>query len=172
MLRLDLNRLDRDGTVELDARIPADDPLWDGMETRFEGPVEVALRAMGAGSGEIVVRGTVEGRLRQECRRCLEPVTVPLDEEVTMVFREASEQEDEDEDDGEIRIIDPADAELDLKDAVREELVLAIDPYVVCDPECKGLCPTCGVNLNEESCDCTTDESDPRWEALRALKEE
>ncbi|MGB1779712.1 MAG: DUF177 domain-containing protein, partial [Longimicrobiales bacterium] len=59
-----------------------------------------------------------------------------------------------------------------LSKAVREEMILAVNPYVVCEPECRGLCPKCGANLNEGACDCTDDEVDPRWAALRDLKSE
>ncbi|HKJ02985.1 MAG TPA: DUF177 domain-containing protein, partial [Longimicrobiales bacterium] len=76
------------------------------------------------------------------------------------------------EEDGDVRLFDDHVPELDLSDSVREEILLAVDLFVVCDPECRGLCPQCGVNRNVETCSCTTDESDPRWDALRALKEE
>jgi uncharacterized protein len=59
---------------------------------------------------------------------------------------------------------------LELGQAVREEVVLAMNPYVVCDPECPGLCPQCGANLKEGPCGCEEDELDPRWDALRELK--
>jgi uncharacterized protein len=55
---------------------------------------------------------------------------------------------------------------------VREEVVLAVNPYVVCDPECRGLCPKCGAKLDEGECGCADDEADPRWAALRDLKSE
>jgi uncharacterized protein len=58
-----------------------------------------------------------------------------------------------------------------MSNAVRGEVILAMNPYAVCDPECKGLCPGCGANLNEGPCDCAVDETDPRWETLRALKD-
>jgi uncharacterized protein len=74
--------------------------------------------------------------------------------------------------DGDARVFEARAPKLDLSEPVREEVVLAIDPYVVCDPECKGLCPRCGANLNVEVCGCSFDEPDPRWDALRALKEE
>ena len=170
MLRLDLARLDRERSVRIEARIPADDPLWEDMEVAPAGPVAVDLRASWTGSGEVVVRGTLDAPLAQECRRCLEPVPGDLSEEVTFVFLPASEPGMED--DGDTRLFEPGAAELDLGQAVREEMILAIDPYVVCRPECKGLCPRCGANLNEGACNCTTDEADPRWEALRALKKE
>ena len=170
MLRLDLAKLAREGTAQVDAQVPADDPLWHGTEVAFEGPVDVHLRATYAGTGEIVVRGTVNGALRQECRRCLEPVPSKLSEEVTMVFVSATSEGAEE--DGDVRLFDDHVAELDLSDSVREEILLGIDLFVVCDPECRGLCPRCGVNRNIETCSCSSEESDPRWDALRALKEE
>ncbi len=156
--------------MQVNARVPADDPLWEGLEGEFEGPVEVALRVSHAGSGEIVARGTVRATILHACRRCLEPVHSRLAEELTMVFVPSDSLDAED--DGDVRPFKATAAELDLGRAVREELVLAIDPYVVCSPDCRGLCPRCGANLNTETCSCTEEESDPRWDALRALKEE
>lgn len=144
--------------------------MWDDLEVTLTGPVDVALRGTVAGSGELVVRGSLVAALEQECRRCLEPVAGALDTELTLVF--VPDAASEEEDDGETRPYDAGASELDLSRAVREELILGIDPFVVCDPECKGLCPRCGANRNLESCDCTEEESDPRWDALRALKKE
>jgi len=168
MLRLDLARLGREGFAVVEARVPAGDPLWADSGVEFTGPVEVRLQATEAGSGEIVVRGTVRGTIRQECRRCLEPVTRELVDELTMVF--ASPEDEGGEEDGDIRAVPDDGSILDLSGPVREEVLLAIDPYVVCDPECKGLCPRCGANWNTESCSCARDESDPRWDTLRTLK--
>ncbi len=170
MLRIDLGRLDREGTVALDASVPPDDPMFMGLEFEFDGPLRIEVQASQAGTGEIVVRGRMSARLERECRRCLKDVTDRLNHDVTMVF--ADEDDLGSEDNGDVRPFDADAAELDVTEAVREEIVLAIDPFIVCEPECKGLCPTCGANLNQESCACVRDETDPRWEALRALKEE
>ncbi len=136
----------------------------------FASPVEVRLRASYAGSGEVLVHGSIEADLSQECRRCLEPVAGKLVTEVTMAFLPSDTPGLED--DAEVRLFDPKAGDVDLREPVREEAILAIDPYVVCDPECKGLCPQCGTNLNTSSCNCTRSEADPRWDALRALKKE
>lgn len=168
MLSLDLGRLAREGSVRVEARLAPDAPLWHESGVSWAGPVEVELVASHAGTGEVVVRGGIEGTLAQECRRCLEPVQTEFADEVTMVFVSAGTEGAED-DDG-VHVYDSGDV-LDMSDAVREEVILAVDPYVVCDPECRGLCPHCGVNLNTDSCDCGTVEADPRWDALRALKE-
>jgi uncharacterized protein len=170
MLRLDLARLGREVSVQVDAQVSPDDAMWEDLEVSFEGPVEVRLRASTAGTGEIVVRGTVEAALRQECRRCLKAVSNRLSQEITMVFVPSFMPGAED--DGDARLFEESAAELDLGESVLEELVLGINLYVVCSPECKGLCPMCGVNLNQDSCDCAEAEDDPRWDALRALKEE
>ena len=169
MLKLDLPRLEREGTLELNAAVPADDPLWAGSDLRFRGPLQVSGRASMAGSGEVLVDLALRGELEQECRRCLTGVVTPLDLKVLLVFGPVDEEIG---DDGEIRPLDPEALELDVGEAVREELILAVDPFVLCDPECRGLCPRCGVDRNREMCECTLEEPDPRWDALRELKKE
>ncbi len=168
MLTLNLARLEREGTLEIEATIPADDPLWEGSGLNLAEPLGVHLRAHTAGSGEVVATGRVRGRLANECRRCLKPVETGIDQEVVLVFSDAGEMEPG----GEIRPIPESVMELDLREGIREELLLDVDPFVECDPECKGLCPNCGVNRNDDTCSCTVDEPDPRWDALRALKSE
>ena len=169
MLRVDLGQLGREGSVTVEGSLSAEDELWKDSDLRWAGDVAVKLRASFAGTGEVVARGSVEGMLRQECRRCLDPVDTPFSSDLTMVF--VAERSDEDEESG-AYAFEASGSELELGEAVREELILAINPYVVCDPECKGLCSRCGANLNEGPCDCTDDEVDPRWGALRDLKSE
>jgi uncharacterized protein len=169
MLKVDLGRLNREGTVLVEARIPEDDALWQDSGVEWDGPVEVRLKVSYAGTGQVVVRGRVRGTLDQECRRCLRPVQGEFDEEVTLVYD--ADATAEESDGGEAFAFDPSSGNLDLSEAVRGEVILAMNPYVVCDPECRGLCPQCGANRNEVSCSCAAEEQDPRWEALRALKD-
>ena len=168
MLKVDLGRLSREGSVVVDERVPADAPLWKDSGLDWSEPVDVHIRVTEAGSGEVVGRGRVRGKLHQECRRCLEPVDGELDAELTLVFVEGASRADSEEA-GEYSY-DPGAGDLDLSDAVREEVLLAMNPYVVCDPECPGLCPKCGANLKEGPCGCSESETDPRWDALRELK--
>jgi uncharacterized metal-binding protein YceD (DUF177 family) len=60
------------------------------------------------------------------------------------------------------------DAILDLAPLLRAEAIIADARGVLCRPDCKGLCPTCGANLNYGPCDCQ-DEIDPRLAKLREL---
>ncbi len=168
MLLLDFARLDRENTVRVEAQIPPDDPLWEGTGIRLQVPLHVDLRASEARSGEIVVRGGIEGTLGQECRRCLAPVDVALREEVTVVFAPP----DLPGGDGEMLVLPAGAREVDLAEQVREEVILAAPRYTVCDPGCRGICPHCGADLNEITCQCVVTEPDPRWDALRALKNE
>ena len=168
MLRVDLGQLRREGSVLVEARVPGDDDLWHESGLAWDGDVEVRLTAAFAGTGEVVVRGAARGRLSQDCRRCLKAVRTDFEGDLTIVFV-ADEEMGEDWD---VYGFDASKAQLDVSEAVREELMLAVNPYVVCDPECRGLCAKCGADLNVTTCDCTEDEADPRWEALRALKNE
>jgi uncharacterized protein len=94
-------------------------------------------------------------------------VLTELDEELSLVYAPEDLLSGEE---GDVRPIPYGARELNIGDAVREELILALDPFVLCDPTCRGLCPRCGVNLNQQTCSCVTEESDPRWDVLRALK--
>ena len=58
---------------------------------------------------------------------------------------------------------------LDLSEAVRQYTLLAQPMKPLCKPDCAGLCPTCGANLNQAKCDCPPQPADPRWAALRDL---
>jgi uncharacterized protein len=168
MLKVDLGRVAREGSVLVEARIPPDDELWQDSGIDWGEPVDVRIRISVAGSGEIVGRGRVRGVMQGECRRCLDPVRAEMDEDLTLVF--VTGEPDADAAAAGAYACDPAGGELDLSDAVREEVLLAMDPYVVCDPECPGLCPNCGASLKEGPCGCREDETDSRWDALRELK--
>ena len=57
---------------------------------------------------------------------------------------------------------------LDLSAVIEQTLVLNMPLHALCRPDCKGLCPTCGHDLNDGPCGCS-DDTDPGWDALRAL---
>ena len=60
--------------------------------------------------------------------------------------------------------------ELDLCEAVQEQVIMALPVRPLCREDCRGLCPVCGADLNEESCTCAEKTVDPRWKALSELK--
>ncbi len=59
--------------------------------------------------------------------------------------------------------------QIDLDELVREELLLAVPTHLVCQENCKGVCPTCGADRNVTDCRCGEEYVDPRWAGLKKL---
>lgn len=156
------------GETRVSGEIAPDDPLWDGSDLHLAEPLRVRLRAQAVGEG-VLVRGTMATRLALECRRCLAAVPVEVEDEVTLLFEPLVEGEEE-ELEGEVYPLPARGEELDLRPALREELILRRPNFVVCSETCRGLCPTCGVNLNETTCSCVPEEESSPWSALKNLK--
>ena len=81
------------------------------------------------------------------CSRCLEPVSVPIQAEIDALYAKQPDPEDPD-------LYSFEASTLELEDAVRDALLLELPMQFFCSPDCKGLCPVCGVNLNKGSCTC------------------
>lgn len=133
------------------------------LEVDFlRGSVEVIRTQKG-----FFVEGTVESQLGLECVRCLSPFTSPVTLEVEETFRLPGASP---------RLGAPyavsEDGELDLAPLLRELAWISIPMKPLCDLDCKGLCPHCGVNLNEESCNCEETKVDPRLAPLKELLDE
>ena len=60
--------------------------------------------------------------------------------------------------------------QIDLARMIRENILLDAPIAPLCRPDCAGLCPTCGIDLNTGACDCVSATIDPRWDALSQLK--
>lgn len=99
------------------------------------------------------------------CDRCADEIT--LDFEVEVRHGLVHTLNDEDNDD----YILLEDMQLDLKQLTLEDIYLALPGKLLCKDDCKGLCPQCGANLNEGSCNCKK-PIDPRWEALLGLQDD
>ncbi|QIP88468.1 DUF177 domain-containing protein [Streptomyces sp. Tu 2975] len=139
-------------------------------------PVELDLRLESVMEG-VLVTGTARATAEGECVRCLEP----LRQEVAADFQEMFTYPDAD-DRGRSRTAEPADDEededrlfledglFDLEPVLRDAVVLALPMQPVCRETCEGLCPECGVRLDENP-DHHHDAVDIRWAALQGLAE-
>ena len=165
MLIVDLGRLEREGRVRIRETIDPDDPIWHDLGFRFTTPVAVDLEARQV-LNDVLVQGKLTGVVGHECRRCLEAVALPIEENVSMFFQDGVPEEQAEAE--EVYAL-PERGDLDLSQAVREQLALAVPQFALCREDCRGLCPTCGTNLNESSCDCVVEEVDDRWAALRRI---
>lgn len=109
------------------------------------------------------VSGETEIKLIMPCDRCLEDVemTFPV-----RIRREVnlSKERDGDYDADELSFIDGC--ILDTDKLVMDEIVVALPTKILCKEDCAGLCPVCGRNLNEGSCDCDSESRDPRMAAI------
>ncbi len=112
----------------------------------------------------ILVQGTLDTSRKGECGRCLTPAFVQLDVPIEELFVYPPRPE------AEFNLAD--DGILDLAPLLREEIILDTPIGILCRPDCAGLCPHCGQNLNEGVCDCERDAIDPRFAALKALKDD
>ncbi len=119
------------------------------------------------------VEGEIFAEAETECSRCLLEITedlrIPF--EVSYVEPENYPQAQEtelQEDDLSVAILD--DDKIDVKELVREQILLNLPEYIYCKKNCKGLCEICAANRNLIDCKCKEKEIDPRWSALQDLK--
>ncbi len=118
------------------------------------------------------LEGTVRTELELPCSRCLEPYRMPIDASFDVRFLPASEMATEQErelQDEDVETSYYRDDQIDLNELMREQFYLALPMKPLCEEACKGLCPHCGTNLNQGTCNCASDWVDPRLEPLRAL---
>lgn len=106
-----------------------------------------------AGEG-ILVTGVVRTHVEGVCDRCLEPAEFDVASEVDeyFLFEEPAEEVSEDDDDALDYFVVNPDNTIDLSDALMSAIIMETPFVVLCDPDCKGLCPVCGENLNERDC--------------------
>jgi len=114
--------------------------------------------------GGITAQGTATTRWRGECRRCGGPVEGTVVAEVRERFAPTGGSDRDEE------AYPLTGDELDLEPLARDAVLLELPLAPLCREDCAGLCPTCGANLNTETCDCAP-VGDPRWAALDALRD-
>ena len=116
--------------------------------------------------------GRVTTTLEQSCGRCLEPFREPVD--ATFDIRYLPQTEAAGEEEREVEEDDLSDAfyrdeQIDLRQLMEEQFYLALPMKPLCRVDCKGLCPNCGMNLNDATCDCEIRWEDPRLAGPKAL---
>ena len=123
------------------------------------GDITYHLSAVMAGA-DLIVTGKASVPLATVCARCLDDIRVTIAvKDLCFHFEKVR------------------DLEVDLTDDVREELLLAVPSCFYCSPDCKGICPMCGTNLNHASCACDSQQAEPEpdtaapspWDQLDAL---
>lgn len=110
--------------------------------TQFNGSVHISRTPQG-----LLVEADFTGFLIQECVRCLEDFTQSLRTHYTELFTFSFRRNVETD------LIVPDDGHINLAPLTRDYLLLELPIKPICRPECRGLCPVCGMNLNETVCE-------------------
>ncbi len=137
------------------------------------------LEAIGAAEllphtlGEIRIQGHLKVRMQADCDRCLEPAEFPLDADFDLFYRPAKRagyEEDVEIDEGESEVAFYEGGGVELKDILREFVLLSLPMQRICREDCHGICPVCGQNRNQAGCACESKKMDDRWSALKKLQ--
>jgi uncharacterized protein len=155
--------------VRLPVRTPPVDLVIGGQEHRTdpERP-ELELEVSRSLSGlHLRLRGAAE--LVGPCVRCLEEARAPIALDTSEFVADGRPDDAPFDEDLDSQYVE--DGTLDIATWARDAVAEAVPATLLCRAECAGLCPHCGTNLNEGSCDCQDDAPDPRWEALREVAE-
>lgn len=137
-----------------------------GASYPFISPVKVKANVSNH-AGLVILKANVAFDFSYPCDRC----TVNTLKSFKYSFEHIlSSDEESTEDDSDY--ISVPDYLLELDRVIKDDILLELPSKILCSPSCKGLCPLCGKNLNEETCNCSVQKIDPRLEALRTLLEQ
>ena len=132
--------------------------------------IDADIRATHTNPGALI-EGDARATVAQECARCLKPIDTPVDARFAEQYYATLNV-----DTGTAMPEVPLDAKtigsdfrIDLTPLIREEVILATPLAPLCRPDCKGLCPVCGLDLNESPHE-HQDDVDQRWAALRDVR--
>lgn len=136
-----------------------------GLE--FVSPIELSLRVVRQRE-TFWVDAVVKVSVVLECARCLKRYKEDLEAEFKIVVRRGGgplpgwDEED-------MKLVPPEAEDVDITQEVHDFVLLSVPMKPLCSEGCRGLCPVCGADLNEEECGCRRERIDPRWEALTKI---
>ena len=142
---------------------------YHGAEFRQTAPLKLNATAELRGM-EIRIRGHLATRLEASCDRCLTPVEVPVASDFDLYYRPietiAKEEEIEIPED-EMEVGFYSGDGIELADVATEQVILSVPMKVICNSECRGLCPVCGANRNLTHCGCSPQQHDSPFASLK-----
>ena len=168
---LDISHL-RGDVEHIDRRYEAGRFALSGEEFRLTGPVHLVADVRRDGH-KVRMTGHVEAALECDCSRCLEPFAVPVRAVIDSLFLPAADNSGDGErevQEDDLGVSFYRDDQIDLGEVMREQFLLTVPMKPLCREACKGLCPVCGVNLNERDCGGHEGWVDPRLEGLKKFR--
>ncbi len=143
----------------------------DGV-VELAGPLMLEADLQRAGS-RILLKGHLQGDVRIRCDRCLDTFERHVDTRFQTFFplpKEGHTDEEVELEEEDLDVAFTQGEELDVLELIREQVLLEQPMKRLCSEACKGLCPRCGKNLNEEPCGCPARSGHPAFQKLEALK--
>ena len=142
-------------------------PFADSVVRVNSAEIELAIQKS---DDEFFCQGQVTAQVVLECARCLTRFESKLTGSLGFIACSADDiAEYLGRDTEEYVPFSGNDLSVDLVGPVQQALMLALPMKPLCADDCRGLCPSCGVNLNEKTCDCENETTDPRWDGLKGL---
>ncbi len=141
-----------------------------GSDFRFPSPLDVLLNYYRSGM-DLFFQGELTGTAEGHCSRCLKNYQFPIEKKFDFVLTpEPLPAKSMELNRDELGLGVYSSDEIDLSHFIREQAILALPTRLLCDNQCRGLCPGCGVNLNCESCQCPSQPGDPQMGLFRNLR--
>jgi len=170
-LKMDVTELP-DGKTKSKFDCSSDSLLLERDVLDLDGDAQVEISVFKRGD-EIDVEGSVSFVCYLECSRCLKRYKTNHTERITVYYRKAGAVPACRE--VELTKVDALtysydDNVVDLTSSIRDAILLFVPMKPLCSPECKGLCPVCGMDLNQGKCLCSREKADARWEALKDFR--
>jgi uncharacterized protein len=162
-----------DRPVHLDAVEDAKELALNAGDAEFVTPVETSVKLTRM-QEDVLAQGASSTRVRQQCSRCLEPVETDVSGDFESLYVPTTgaygkRRGRSDFEWGDQRVSFYTNDIIDLDDDIRQCLLLELPRKPLCRPDCAGLCPDCGRDLNDGPCDCDATPGDDTWAALRDL---
>lgn len=168
---IDLSQLPADGA---DVALPDADLDLGPSDGTWEGAARVRADLHLARSGhDFVITGSFAGDVELVCGRCLERFRFCAEDRFDLYCprpadgRDAADDGELADDDLDVTYVE--EGKLDTDQLLRESVLLSLPVQPLCHDDCRGLCPHCGANQNQESCSCTQAGEDPRLRVLKTL---
>ncbi len=143
-------------------------------DIRLSGPIACSADLFRQGR-HVHLSGKIKGVLVLKCHRCLEDCTVKIDRDFYYMLQARADDETEGlrevslgADD--LDVCNFVNGEIRLDEIFREQLLLQVPIKALCSEGCRGICPGCGRNLNEEECCCEAGNDHSPFAILRGLK--
>lgn len=145
----------------------------EGLDLLAIGPIDCS-GSVTFSDPDFVLHGGLSYEQTVACNRCLKPVGVPTEAELDLMLVERARprggEVETELSESDLGVVEVLGESFETRPLVLEQVALNVPMKPLCREDCRGLCPVCGIDRNEASCDCEPRTTDPRWAGLAALK--